>query len=244
MPLIDLLSPGITDTKYLRRVVQTYFNLAIPNFFMDENIELELRAEVSVENRELLEKDLEERGSFHSRTERLSVMYFGKIGQEKIDVRVRITNGECEIVVKSGLFGSHDRFEIAQKINPDQFLGMVKIFFQFGFTMKVGERETVNYALPGNVVASLVSAGPISYVEFEKMSSPSCVEEDYKQLKKLTEQFDVQLLKSEEEFDALCKRLDETVDWSFSGTSDEYVRLKKSVNRHVDIKKKEEGSVN
>jgi len=141
------------------------------------------------------------------------------------------------MVVKSGSFGSHDRIEMAQKINPDQFLGMTKILSQFGFVMKIGERETINYVLPDEIMVSLVSAGPISYIEFEKMSSSSCVEKNYKQLKKLVEQLKIRLLKSEEEFDVLCKRLDETVDWSFFGTSEEYARLIEIVNRHVDIKK-------
>jgi len=47
------------------------------------------------------------------------------------------------VVVKSGSFWAHDRIEIAQKINPEEFLGMVKIFSQFDFTVKIGERETI-----------------------------------------------------------------------------------------------------
>ena len=82
----------------------------------------------------------------------------------------------CEVVVKSGSFRAHDRIEMAQKINPEEFLGMVKIFSQFDFTVKIGERETFNYALPDDIRASLVFAGPISYIELEKMSSEADVE--------------------------------------------------------------------
>lgn len=193
---------------------------------MDEkSIELELRAEVSPEKITSLKNNLEKIGTIHSQTKRLSVMYFGDIGEKKLDVRVRITNGECEVVVKSGLFGSHDRVEMSQKIAPEQFLGMVRVFAQFGFSMKVGERETINYSLPEDITISVVSAGPISYIELEKMSSSSSAEKNHQQLKKISDKLGLCLLKSEEEFNELCNRLDRDVDWSFHGIDEEYVRL-------------------
>lgn len=205
---------------------------------MDEKtIELELRAEVPAQDQEVFKKHLEEMGNLHSQTKRLSVMYFGSIGTKKSDIRVRITNGECEVVVKSGLFGSHDRVEVAQKINPTQFLGMVKIFAQLDFTIEIGEREIFNYELPDNIMVSLVSAKPIVYVELEKMSSISDVDNNNSQLKKLADQLKLKLL-SEEEFNALCKRLAEMVDWPFCGTSEEYAKLTKLVNRYTNYQRK------
>lgn len=201
---------------------------------MDKKIELELRAEVPTQKRELFQCLLADAGILHSHTKRLSVMYFGNIGSKKLDIRVRVTNGECEVVVKSGSFGAHDRIEIAQKINPEEFLGMVKIFTQFDFTIEVGERETFNYALPNNVVVSLVSAGPISYIELEKMSSEADVKKNNKLLKQWAKRLGLQLLKSEKEFDILCKRLTEKVDWPFHGTNEEYVKLKKLFSSYLN----------
>lgn len=202
--------------------------------FMDEKlIELELRAEISPKMVESLKSNLEKTGTLDSQTKRISMMYFGSIGKKKLDVRVRITNGECEVVVKSGSFGSHDRIEVSQKIAPDQFLGMVKMFAQFGFSMKVGERETINYVLPDDITVSLVSAGSISYVELEKMSSLPFVEKNHLQLKEFSNQLGLHLLNSEEEFDELCKRLDKDVDWSFHGTNEEYIRLEKLLDRYT-----------
>ncbi len=200
----------------------------------EKSIELELRAEVSLEMLPSLKNNLEKIGTLHSETKRLSVMCFGDIGTKKLDIRIRITNGECEVVVKSGLFGSHDRIEVSQKIVPEQFLGMVKVFIQFGFSMKVGERETINYSLPDGIVASLVTAGSISYVELEKMSSPSSINKDHRQVKGFSDQLGLDLLKSEEAFDELCKRLDKDVDWSFCGTDEEYDRLAKLLDRYTN----------
>ncbi|MEK7527285.1 MAG: hypothetical protein AAB537_02655 [Patescibacteria group bacterium] len=198
----------------------------------DKTIELELRAEVSQKNQETLRASLEKIGVLHSHTKRLSIMYFGSIDTKKLDIRTRITNGECEVVVKSGSFGSHDRVEVVQNITPEQFLGFVKIFAQFDFVTKVGERETFNYTLPDNIIASFVFAGSISYIEIEKMSSPGEVKQNNEHLKKVVEQLGLQLLKSEEEFDNLCKRLDEEVDWSFHGSKEEYVKLGELLRRH------------
>jgi hypothetical protein len=46
-------------------------------------------------------------------------MCFGKINGQKTDIRIRVTNGECEIAVKFGSFDSHDRLELCQKIGKD-----------------------------------------------------------------------------------------------------------------------------
>lgn len=201
---------------------------------MDKKIELELRAEIPAKNKELFQANLGEMGVLHSHTKRLSVMYFGDIGTKKLDIRARVTNGKCEVVIKSGLFGAHDRIEIAQKINPEEFLGMVKIFAQFDFTMEVGERETFNYTLPDNIIVSLVSAGPISYIELEKMSSKVDLEKNNQLLKQWADRLGLQLLKSEEEFNILCKRLAEKVDWPFHGTNGEYIRLNELFNRYLN----------
>ncbi len=201
---------------------------------MDKKIELELRAKISSQSKESFKKRLGKMGVLHSHTKRLSVMFFGNIGTKKLDIRVRITNGECEVVVKSGSFGAHDRIEMAQKINPEEFLGMVKIFTQFGFTMEIGERETFNYTLPDDITISLVSAGPISYIELEKMSSEIDVEKNNQLLKQYADQLRLQLLKSEKEFNALCKHLTEKVDWSFRGTSEEYTRLNELFSHYLN----------
>lgn len=201
---------------------------------MDKKIELELRAEIPTQNKELFQNRLTGVGVLHSHTKRLSIMYFGKMGTKKLDIRVRVTNGECEVVVKSGSFGAHDRIEIAQKINPEEFLGMVKIFTQFDFTIEVGERETFNYTLPDDIIVSLVSAGPISYIELEKMSSEADVEKNNKLLNQWVQRLELQLLKSEEEFDILCKRLAAKVDWPFRGTNEEYIKLNKLFNCYLN----------
>ncbi len=204
------------------------------NVTQHKSIELELRAEILPNDREALVKRLDKAGVFHSDTKRMSVMCFGVIGGKKTDVRIRVTNGECEVVLKQGTsFGGHDRVEVSQEISADQFVGMVKIFARFGFKIKVGEREAVNYTFPGDVMVSLASGGNISYIELEKMSSKNDLEENKAELHQLADQLKINLLKSEEEYLAICRRLDK-VDWRFHGTSEEYAKLEKLVNLHTE----------
>jgi len=198
-----------------------------------KTIELELRAEIPVKDIETLKARLEKFGKINSHTQRLSVMYFGDVGDKKIDIRVRVTNGQNEVVTKFGSFGAHDRIEVAQSISQEQFIGFIKIFSQFGFVSKVGERETFNYSLPDDVMASLVNAGPIAYIEIEKLSLPEQVKENTKKLHDIAEQLQLDLLKTEDDFDELCKRLDEKVDWQFFGSADDYKYLEESLKKYL-----------
>lgn len=199
---------------------------------VEKLIEVEIRAEVLSEDYDNLKRQLDNIGVLQSHTKRLSVMYFGEIGTKKIDVRVRITNGECEVVIKVGKFGSHNRTEIVQNINQEQFMGMVKIFSHLGFIMEIGERESFNYLMPDDITISLVSAGLIAYIELEKMSIKDKANQNKQQLKEIAKQLKLNLLNSEEEFNALCKRLSGSVDWLFRGTNEEYAKLAELFNHY------------
>lgn len=193
-------------------------------------IETEIRAEVLLQDFEKVKRNIEKISTPISHTKRLSVMFFGEIGIKKVDVRVRVTNGKCEVAIKSGQFGSCDRVEVVQSISQEQFIGMVKIFSQLGFVMKVGERENLNYSMPNNIIVSLVSAGSIAYIELEKMSTKDNVSQDKQQLKEIAKQLKLNLLNSEEEFNTLCMRLSSSVDWPFHGANEEYAKLTELFN--------------
>ena len=73
---------------------------------MENNIELELRAEVSLDRFDSLLFDLKKKQKLLSQTKRLSVMFLGVVNQT-VDIRVRATsNGETELVIKKGDYHS------------------------------------------------------------------------------------------------------------------------------------------
>lgn len=186
---------------------------------MENNIELELRAEVSLDQLEGLLTDLNKSPKLLSHTKRFSVMFLGTINQANFDIRVRTSsNGEIELVVKKGDHHAHNRIESSQKIKKDQFIGIVKIFSLFGFQSKVTERENFVFDLGNNITMVLVKAGSIAYVEIEKMSHEKNIDKNKAELLSIISSFNLKLIDNGDEFNELCDRLTRYCDWVFDGT--------------------------
>lgn len=200
---------------------------------MFKNIELELRAEVLKENFDTVLNKLKKKGNLISETNRLSVMFFGKCGDNCFDVRVRIANKESEVVIKKGDLHSHNRIEFSQKISNNQFIKIVKIISQFGFDTKVGERKNINFQFPNAIIISLVKTGDLSYLEIEKMTDELNQEKDKEELYFLAKTLRVEIIENREKFDNFCKRLSETIDWQFLNTEDCYRKLKVLLDKYL-----------
>lgn len=199
---------------------------------MSGNIELELRAEVNLRQREKLISYLRARRVPFVRTRRLSVLFFGKTNGHEIDIRVRITNGQAEVVIKKGGFHAHDRMELTQPIATEQFLGMVWLFEQLFTRIKVAERETVNYQLGRGMTIAVVRAGHIVYVELEKITDRGYYRRDYRRLTELAEKFGLTIIHSRRAFNELCDRLTTQVDWTFRPTARYHTKLARIFRRY------------
>lgn len=193
---------------------------------MENNIELELRAEVSLDQLDGLLTDLNKRQKLLSHTKRLSVMFLGAINQVNFDIRVRISsNGETELVVKKGNYHAHNRVESSQKIKKNQFIGIVKFFSFFGFQSKVTERDNFVFDLGNNTTMVLVKAGSIAYIEIEKMSHKKNIDENKAELLRIINSFSLKLIDNGDEFNELCDRLTRYCDWVFDGTASHVEKL-------------------
>ncbi len=197
---------------------------------MNRIIECEIRAELLKNDLPSIHKKLESGSIRSDRTRRLSAMFFGKTSLSKpIDVRIRVTNGTSELVIKKGELHAHDRIEISQPILNDQFLGLIKIFALMDFTdIRIGERQTTNYLFKGDITASVVEAGSIAYLEVEKMCNSkkeaNLINAD---LLKFLDQVPCKVIKSRKAFDDLCARLSVKEDWDFKSPQDQFKRLAK-----------------
>lgn len=193
---------------------------------MENNIELELRAEVSLDQLEKLLADLNKDGKLLSHTKRLSVMFLGAIDQANFDIRARISSdGKTELVVKKGNYHAHDRIESSQGIKRGQFMGIVKIFSLFGFQSKVTERENFVFDLGNDITMVLVRAGSIAYIEIEKMSHKKNIDENKNELLGIVNDFNLKLIDNGDKFNNLCDRLTKYCDWVFNGSTDHIERL-------------------
>jgi len=193
---------------------------------MENNIELELRAEASLDQFNILLSDLKKKQKLLSHTKRLSVMFLGGINQTNFDIRVRISsNGKTELVIKKGDYHAHNRIEFSQEIKKDQFIGIVKIFSLFGFQAKVTERENFTFDLGNNTTMVLVKAGSIAYVEIEKMSHKKNIDENRDELLRIINGFNLKLIDNDNEFNELCDRLTRCCDWIFDSTTSHAEKL-------------------
>lgn len=200
---------------------------------MAKNIECEIRAELRSRDFEKVLKDLKKRGKFVNKTERLSVMFFRCSDAGDLDLRVRITNGECEVVMKRGDHHAADRVETVQTISHDQFVGLARVFRQFEWnSVKVGERTTQNFDFGNDILVSLVRGGDICYLEIEKMTEQQNLKQVKAELEAIATKLGVDLIRTRSEYYKLCQRFTDETDWAFEDKEGHYRKLAEQLNQH------------
>lgn len=204
---------------------------------MPKNIELELRAIIRKEDFDPLLEKLKKRGKLTSRTDRLSVMFYGICDKSIIDAKVRITNGKSEVVIKKGDYHSHNRTEFSHPIPSGRFIETVRIFSQFGFGSKVFERENFNFRLPGKVTITLSKAGDYPYLEIEKMTDRKNENGDKQILEKIAGGLGVKIITDRKSYYDFCEMLTEKVDWRFHGTKKDFLKLENALKKKIALAK-------
>jgi adenylate cyclase class IV len=202
---------------------------------MKKNIELELRARVPQKNVETLKRTLSKLAVKEEVVQRLSYMAFGKLYGSQFDIRVRITNRASELVIKKGDLHAHNRIELSQSINNDQFLGLVDMISLFNFESKIAERVTTNYYLRHSIVASLVQAKNIYYLEIEKLSSKKDLDLNKAELNSLILELGLAnfVIINKKEFDLLCEILSQRTDWDYSNNIEHRKKLLKILAKYT-----------
>lgn len=194
---------------------------------MPKNIELEIRAIVEKKNFGETIKKLKDRGKLTSKTNRLTVAFYGTCEKNNFALSVRITGGRSEVVIKKGSFHAHNRTEYSQKISSDGFIEMVRIFSQLDFYGKVFERTTYNYQFPRNVTVSLVTVSDHSYIEIEKMTDRRNEKNVRLELIEVASELELKIIKTKKAYYDYCDMLTEKVDWRFFGTKKDFAKLER-----------------
>ncbi len=196
------------------------------------NIELEFRAEVNQGQYFLLLTKLKREAKLISHTKRLSVMYFGKVKNTLFDIRIRVTNGQPELVIKKGALHAPDRVESSCPIMRSQFIELVRLFVLFTFKSEVAERETFNFDMGNKIIFSLVKANGIMYVEVEKLSSKDSIIKNKLQILKVLNHYNLTPMTKVNDFNKLCNRLSKYSDWPFTGSMGDFRKLEKILARY------------
>ena len=106
---------------------------------MTKNFEVELRGPISKTKITELVKLFRKEGRFKARKDRVLVCFFKAKNKKEfregiVDLRVRSTNGDLEIVLKMGKWGgSEHREEFRLTLHPGQFDAALVLFAQLGF---------------------------------------------------------------------------------------------------------------
>lgn len=144
---------------------------------MKKDIEVELRGLLTKEQYDGLNEALAGVSGLKEEKYRILLDYSTFLPGEGIkdrkkDIRVRVTNGIPEIVVKLGSWGgSESRKELSFKGSPGSFDTLVEIFGNLGFTKAVlCERRARAYDYKGVEFALVEVPGHSYYFEAEKMA--------------------------------------------------------------------------
>jgi adenylate cyclase class IV len=105
-----------------------------------KTIEVELRGPLNNESYFTLLNLLKSKGSFVSKQNRFLLDYstfLEGIGERKLDVRIRVTNGKVEIIIKKGKFGGTSREEVSIFPEGGNFDSSLKLMSLLGYNKAV-----------------------------------------------------------------------------------------------------------
>ncbi|MBU1292883.1 hypothetical protein KJ819_02325 [Patescibacteria group bacterium] len=143
---------------------------------MEKNIEVEVRGLLSTEEYTNLKSFFDENAKKTEEKDRIFIDYStflpGGIEERKKDIRLRITNGVPEIVVKIGEWGgSESRKELSVKTAPGSFDLLTEIFAALGYEKGVlAIRKSHVYVYKDTEFALVEVPGHSYYFEAEKMA--------------------------------------------------------------------------
>lgn len=179
---------------------------------MKKDIEIELRGLLSKDQYTKVKVLLRKKALLKEKRHRVLIDYSTYIKGEGIrnrqrDIRVRVTNGIPEIIVKLGSWGgSESRQELSFKGKKGEFETLVEIFGQLGFTKgTLAERNSLIYKYKG-IEFAIVKTPKSYYFEAEKMAHNK---EDFKkienEIRKVCKELGLKIVDKEEFFKFIAK---------------------------------------
>ena len=144
---------------------------------MIKDIEVEIRGVLNKAQYDKAQALFKKKALFKERKRRILIDYSTFLKGEGIrnrqkDIRVRVTNGIPEIIIKLGSWGgSESRRELSFKGKKGEFETLVEIFGQLGFTKgMLAERNSIVYEYKGIEFVLARTPGHRYYFEAEKMA--------------------------------------------------------------------------
>jgi len=190
---------------------------------MNKNIEIEIRGPLSKKEFDNLVKFFKTKGKKTSDKNRILIDYStflkGGVKNRNKDIRLRVTNGVPEIIVKLGKWGDDEhRKELSTFTKPGEFDILVEIFGELGLNkgmLCVRKSKVYEYK---NIEFSLVEVpGHSYYYEAEKMAhEEEATDEIIKEIKNVCKKLKLKIFDKKQFFeyiDKLNKEANEIFDY-------------------------------
>ncbi len=191
---------------------------------MERNIEIEIRGPLSKEQFDNMILFLDKKGKKLTEKNRVLIDYStfleGGVEKRKKDIRLRVTNGVPEIIVKLGEWGGTDqRKELSVLTNSNSFDTLVEIFGELGFVKgMLCVRKSKVYEYKGVEFALVEVPNHSYYYEAEKMAYENeSAEQITKKVKKICLDLELQMFDQKTFFEyveTLNKEANEIFDYS------------------------------
>ena len=203
---------------------------------MKQAIEVEIRGPLSKKGFEKLKFLLHKKGKFLGSRKRLILMYFRdripkdirEIEDEVVDLRLRITNGKCEIVLKYGLFRKEcERIEVSVHVDKKDFENAVNLLKYLGWKIAVAYATKVYTYEYKKVKISLVEILKTKFrlFEAEKMSKKGKIKKAKAEIRKILSEFGLREF-SEREFNEMCNHINNNKTLQFNFDKHSFKHLK------------------
>jgi len=197
-------------------------------------IEVEIRGEVEDYNKTLAE--LKKKAKFIEEKNRLTLAYFKgdlakdvrEVKDEKVDLRIRITNKKPEIIMKYGGWGAKDqRKEISIPISIEDFDEAVDLLKHLGWTKcLIAPYKTLVFDYKGIEFALVTQSGKHKYFEVEKIAkNEKDVKSMHKEIEDACKEFNLVPHTQEEFYDRLNRMNKDLIIADFN--KDDWKEIKK-----------------
>lgn len=191
---------------------------------MDKNIEVELRGLLSSDEYNNLKAFFDENAQKKEEKDRILIDYStflpGGVEERKKDIRLRVTNGIPEIIIKLGEWGgSEQRKELSVKTAPGTFDLLTEIFAALGYNKGVlAVRKSHVYEYKDTEFALVEVPGHSYYFEAEKMAhAGEDTEELIQEINTICAELDLTVF-TKEDFFAYIQKLNQEANGIFNAS--------------------------
>ena len=203
--------------------------------------EVEARGKLTVSTAEIVKIFKKLNAKFLGKTRRFSLIYLRNKSADKnnpVDLRIRVTNGKAEIILKYGKWGAFDsREEVSVPISIKDFSNAVEMLRLIGWThgvINVNDRYKFRYR---GIEFVFVDNGVATYFEAERLTkTQGKIAEERKYITKICNELGVKPF-SDVEFYDLIDKINKSKGRQFDFDKENFEDIKNKFKRYFYVPK-------